>query len=306
MKSLEHPLPIHQEIHNKLEYFIANRKIPNIIFYGSHGCGKTHILHQFISSIYGGDKTSIKNYVMKANCAHGKGIRFIREELKFFAKTNIDLQDGSIFKSVILTNADKLTIDAQSALRRCIELFSYSTLFFIVVENKYSLLKPILSRFCDIYVPDPIINGVPTNLHTFFIDTKNNVDTTKVDRIKSLEQHITIHSYYTENTDGGGDGGDGDGDGDGGDGGDGDAVDTHDNKSNIARLSRDLYEEGYSALDIIEFVHKSPMNEMKKYELLIIFDKVRREFRNEKLLLLFLIHFIVFRCKMSLENISFM
>ena len=296
MKSLEHPLPIHQEIHNKLEYFIANRKIPNIIFYGSHGCGKTHILHQFISSIYGGDKTSIKNYVMKANCAHGKGIRFIREELKFFAKTNIDLQDGSIFKSVILTNADKLTIDAQSALRRCIELFSYSTRFFIVVENKDSLLKPILSRFCDIYVPDPIINGVPTNLHTFFIDTKNNVDTTKVDRIKSLEQHITIHSYYTENTDG---------DGDGGDGG-GDAVDTHDNKSNIARLSRDLYEEGYSALDIIEFVHKSPMNEMKKYELLIIFDKVRREFRNEKLLLLFLIHFIVFRCKMSLENISFM
>jgi GTPase SAR1 family protein len=290
MKSLEHPLPIHQEIHNKLEYFIANRKIPNIIFYGSHGCGKTHILHQFISSIYGGDKTSIKNYVMKANCAHGKGIRFIREELKFFAKTNIDLQDGSIFKSVILTNADKLTIDAQSALRRCIELFSYSTRFFIVVENKDSLLKPILSRFCDIYVPDPIINGVPTNLHRFFIDTKNNVDTTKEDRIKSLEQRITIHSYYTENTDDESDNTD----------------ETQDNKCNIARMSRDLYEQGYSALDIIEFVHKSPMNEMKKYELLIVFDKVRREFRNEKLLLLFLIHFIVFRCKMSLENISFM
>jgi DNA polymerase III delta prime subunit len=290
MKSLEHPLPIHQEIHNKLEYFIANRKIPNIIFYGSHGCGKTHILHQFISSIYGGDKTSIKNYVMKANCAHGKGIRFIREELKFFAKTNIDLQDGSIFKSVILTNADKLTIDAQSALRRCIELFSYSTRFFIVVENKDSLLKPILSRFCDIYVPDPIINGVPTNLHRFFIDTKNNVDTTKEDRIKSLEQRITIHSYYTENTDDESDNTD----------------ETQDNKCNIARMSRDLYEQGYSALDIIEFVHKSPMNEMKKYELLIIFDKVRREFRNEKLLILFVIHFIVFRCKMSLENISFM
>ena len=304
MKSLEHPLPIHQEIHNKLEYFIANRKIPNIIFYGSHGCGKTYILHQFISSIYGGDKTSIKNYVMKANCAHGKGIRFIREELKFFAKTNIDLQDGSIFKSVILTNADKLTIDAQSALRRCIELFSYSTRFFIVVENKDSLLKPILSRFCDIYVPDPIINGVPTNLHTFFIDTKNNVDTTKDDRIKSLEQRITIHSYYTENTDGDGDGVPG---GSGGGGGDKEnEVETPENKCNIARLSRDLYEQGYSALDIIEFVHKSPMNEMKKYELLIIFDKVRREFRNEKLLILFLIHFIVFRCKLSLENISFM
>ena len=26
---------------------------------------------------------------MYINCAHGKGIRFIRDELKFFAKTNI-------------------------------------------------------------------------------------------------------------------------------------------------------------------------------------------------------------------------
>ena len=55
----------------------------------------------------------IKNYIMTVNCAHGKGIKFIREELKFFARTNINLQEGSIFKSIILLNADKLTIDAQ-------------------------------------------------------------------------------------------------------------------------------------------------------------------------------------------------
>jgi len=89
----------------------------------------------------------MKNYVMNVNCAHGKGIKFIRDDLKFFARTNIDLQDGNIFKSIILLNADKLTIDAQSALRRCIELFSHSTRFFIVVDDKYKLLKPILSRF---------------------------------------------------------------------------------------------------------------------------------------------------------------
>ena len=83
---------IHEDIHKKLEVFIKNRKIPNIIFYGPHGSGKTFILNRFISSVYGGDKTAIKTYVMRANCAHGKGIRFIREELKFFAKTNIDLK----------------------------------------------------------------------------------------------------------------------------------------------------------------------------------------------------------------------
>ena len=292
-QSIEQPLLIHEEIHKKLEYFIENRKIPNIIFYGPHGCGKTHILNKFIHSIYSGDKNAIKNYVMKANCAHGKGIRFIREELKFFAKTNIDLKDGNIFKSVILTNADKLTIDAQSALRRCIELFSYSTRFFIVVENKDSLLKPILSRFCDIYVAEPIINGRATNLHSYYC----NMEIRENDRIKSIESMIKIHPSYLKNNSSTV----------------GTSLDDNNNDNdnstiaiNIARLSSDLYEEGYSALDIIDFVHSSGMKDIVKYELLIMFDKVRKEFRNEKLLLLFMLHFIVFRCERSLENISFM
>lgn len=295
--SIEQSLLIHEDIHKKLEYFIENRKIPNIIFYGPHGCGKTYILNKFIHSIYSGNKIAIKNYVMKANCAHGKGIRFIREELKFFAKTNIDLKDGNIFKSVILTNADKLTIDAQSALRRCIELFSYSTRFFIVVENKDSLLKPILSRFCDIYVAEPIIDGNTMNLHSYHTSKICNIEEMNVDRIKSIETMVQIHPSHL------------------------DLVYCDDpsnnknsmtticsekNEPNIAHLSRDLYEKGYSALDIIEFVHNSNMKDVVKYELLIMFDKVRREFRNEKLLILYLLNFIVFRCERSLENISFM
>lgn len=288
-ESLDNQLPIHENIHKKLEYFIEHRKIPNIIFYGPHGCGKIHILERFIHSIYSGDKSAIKNYVMKANCAHGRGIRFIREDLKFFAKTNIDLKDGNIFKSVILTNADKLTIDAQSALRRCIELFSYSTRFFIVVENKDNLLKPILSRFCDIYVPEPVLHGKTTNLHTYHIERSFKMDKIYQIRQKSLEHMISIHPSYMKMG----------------------VKDTIEYKSSttadIVNLSRDLYENGFSALDIIDFIHKHErIHEMKKYELLIMFDKVRKEFRNEKLLLLFLLHFIVFRCERSLENISFM
>ena len=306
----------HTNIHNKLNVFIKNRKIPNIIFYGPHGSGKTYILNRFIHSIYSGDKAAIKNYVMRANCAHGKGIRFIREELKFFAKTNIDFKEGAIFKSVILTNADKLTIDAQSALRRCIELFSLSTRFFIVVENKDSLLKPILSRFCDIYIPPPVVTNMqldvdvdvdvdavtsstaissssPVNLHTFFADQA--CDTYKIikARDQSLQELIKVHPIYLENTMK-------------------DAIlneklPSSEEYSKILDLSIVLYEQGYSALDIIDFIHTYPnMNELKRYELLIMFDKVRKEFRNEKLLILYLLHFIVFRCKMSLENISFM
>ena len=291
---------IHKDIHTKLDVFIKNRKIPNIIFYGPRGSGKTFILSRFISSVYDGDKTAMKNYVMRANCAHGKGIRFIREELKFFAKTNIDLKDGAIFKSVILTNADKLTIDAQSALRRCIELFSYSTRFFIVVENKDSLLKPILSRFCDIYVPQPMIIGcgggiaAPVNLHSYRANLV--CDTSKIERLreKSLGELIKIHPDYLHADESSASAS-------------ATPAPTLDEYKRIVDLSVVLYEQGYCGLDVIEFVKNSPhMNQIKKYELLIMFDKVRKEFRNEKLLLLFILHFIVFRCNRSLENISFM
>ena len=44
----------------------------------------------------------------------------------------------------------------------------------------------------------------------------------------------------------------------------------------------------------------------KKYELLISFNKVRREFRNEKLLIFFILHFLFVSSDFSLENISFM
>jgi len=143
---------IHKKIKEKLEKFIENNKIPHIIFHGSSGSGKRHVLNYFIDKIYSSVEEK-KNYVKFVNCAHGKGIRFIRNELKFFAKSNINNKGGSFFKSIVLFNADKLTIDAQSALRRCIEQFSHTTRFFIVVQEQSKLLKPIVSRFCNIYIP---------------------------------------------------------------------------------------------------------------------------------------------------------
>ena len=169
-------LSIHQNIKEKLDYFHKIHKIPNIIFHGPSGCGKRTIVNEFIQNIYDNDKDKIKNMVMNVNCAHGKGIKFIREELKFFAKTNIQSNNGTIFKTIVLLNADYLTIDAQSALRRCIELFSYNTRFFIIVENKNKLLNPILSRFCEIYVPEYIENGVLMNLHQYSIHKNYDID----------------------------------------------------------------------------------------------------------------------------------
>ena len=81
-------MDIHKNITVKLDYFYNSNQIPNIIFHGSSGTGKTTIVQSFLNKIYNGDKTKIKNNVMVVNCSHGKGIKFIREDLKFFAKAS--------------------------------------------------------------------------------------------------------------------------------------------------------------------------------------------------------------------------
>ena len=70
-----------ENVLKQLNYFVSIRKIPNLIFHGSSGTGKRTIVGNFINQIYGGDRNRVKSNVMFVNCAHGKGIRFIRDEI---------------------------------------------------------------------------------------------------------------------------------------------------------------------------------------------------------------------------------
>jgi DNA polymerase III delta prime subunit len=270
-------LEIHENIIEKLNYFYKIHKIPNILFHGNSGVGKRTIVDNFINTIYDGNKELIKNMTMYVNCAHGKGIKFIREDLKYFAKTHIYSNGGDLFKSIILLNADKLTIDAQSALRRCIELFSHNTRFFIIVEDKYKLLKPILSRFCEIYIPEPFVNGKYINLYKYNLEHVYKFDDIKKQRIIWLKKEL-------------------------------DSI-TDTKKLEVTKLTIKLYEKGYNGLDFIFLLEndllKNLLTEDKKYELLFTFQKVRSEFRNEKLYMLFILNFLFLDLDTHLENISF-
>ena len=103
----------------KLQYFFDKGQTPNLIIHGDVGGGKMTLVRWFIGLLYQNHKSHMADYVMYVNCAFAKGIKFIRENLKSFAKTNINL--SNMFKIIVLNNADQLTCDAQSALRRCIE-----------------------------------------------------------------------------------------------------------------------------------------------------------------------------------------
>jgi DNA polymerase III delta prime subunit len=253
-------LPIHQKIYDKLDYFYQSNRIPHIIFHGVRGAGKRTIVNDFLSKIYQGDKKKIKTNIMTVNCAHGKGIKFIRDELKFFAKTNIQSNNGVIFKTIVLLNAEYLTIDAQSALRRCIELFSYSTRFFIIVENKEKLLNPILSRFCEIYVPD----NPAKNLHQYSISKFYQIDSTVFsDKVKHVME--TICNKLPE-------------------------LPSH---AEFTQIAIYFYENGIPCMDIIEWVENtSHYSKLEKSIICMCYANIKAEFRCEKLLMLYMFDYM--------------
>ena len=55
-------LNIHQTIKDKLKYFNDIHKIPNIIFNGPSGSGKSKLVNDFITLIYDNNKEKIKYY----------------------------------------------------------------------------------------------------------------------------------------------------------------------------------------------------------------------------------------------------
>ena len=214
----------------------------------------------------------MKTNVMYVNCAHGKGIKFIREKLKYFAKTNILTNNGVLFKSIILMNADYLTIDAQSALRRCIEQFSFNTRFFITLENKQKLMNPILSRFCEIYVPEYTIEGKISNFHRHYIDKSMPI-------IQDFQEMLEkeMRELYEK-----------------------DEID----HSVLIQVSDRLYEEGISCLDLITWTKRTKLieeNDKSEYEL--CFNIIRSEFRCERLLLLYLFDYIFLRSENDIKSI---
>ena len=287
-------IPGNEKLIDKLNYFLTTKQIPNIIFHGQSGSGKRTIVNNFLLEIYGGDKTKLKSNVMMVNCSHGKGIKFIREELKFFAKTNIQSSYDIMFKSIVLFNADSLTIDAQSALRRCIESFSYNTRFFIVIENKQKLLNPILSRFCEMYISESIhitsdISGVKKcefiNLHkrnlknkykttnNFFTDKKNHAE-----EDEDKEEEDNYDSFINLRN----------------------IIQCFQNKENqtfklpeLVNLSTELYENGFYVKFLIDNLDRLEIKTSVNFVILTLcYYKLKSEFRCEKLLFFYILKFI--------------
>ena len=263
-----------QDILNNLIELYETNNISNIIFHGTNLTGKKTLLENFLRKIYL-TQENFNKYVLTINCSHGKGnIKFIRENLKYFANSIIlNNENTSLFKSIILLNADKLTVDAQSALRRSIEIYNHSTRFFIVVEDKSKLLKPIISRFSDIY----FYNKLNLVNNTFYQK-----------KYYTLNKYLNEKNENNEKND--------------------IKNDVTEKKSliNNIKLTNNLYNHGITGNMLINYIDKHLDDVQSKYQFLIIIEVYKKYFRNEKLIIMFCLNFLFNKKIDNLENINFL
>lgn len=145
----------HHHVRDMLINVLKEKKgLPHILFYGNSGTGKTLIIQSFIKELYG--LKNLDEMVLELNSIDERGIKAVRERIKNFAKKSLPYFMKSIginYKMIILEEAETITSDAQTSLRRCIESYSYLTRFCIICNDISKIIGPIQSRCSCFYFP---------------------------------------------------------------------------------------------------------------------------------------------------------
>ena len=250
----------------KLRDLYDNNSLPNLLLYGNNLVGKKTLLEELLMYIYKCNE-NIENNTLILNCSLGKGnIKFIRENLRFFANT-ITHKNITNFKSIILLNADSLTLDAQSALRRSIEIYNH-TKFFIVTANKSKIIKPILSRFSEIYCNEKNMNIIYKSLK------KNNINYNTTNKfnnklqliIKNLDVKLQdISNNYIKNV-------------------------------LLLEYSSSIYNKGISANNLLDYFTSKSNFKTDYNKFLFFFNIYKRELRVEEYLIYIVLYFYSNNC----------
>jgi len=143
---------LHPPIVNFIKDLMTNDFFPHMVFYGVAGTGKTSTIFAITNEYFKGEASK---YVLELNASDDRGISVVRSQIKEFCQLQI-IKKPEInikYKLVILDEADALTDDAQGALRRIIETYTFNTRFCLICNYLSKLIDAILSRSVVVIFP---------------------------------------------------------------------------------------------------------------------------------------------------------
>lgn len=131
---------------------LKSKNLPHLLFYGPPGTGKTSTILALAKQLFG--PNLYKSRVLELNASDERGIGVVRKKIKTFAKlvvsnpSNDDLKNYPCppFKIIVLDEVDSMTLDAQSALRRIMEIYTTVTRFCLISNYVTRILDPLISR----------------------------------------------------------------------------------------------------------------------------------------------------------------
>ncbi|KAG7191949.1 replication factor C subunit 4 [Scheffersomyces spartinae] len=127
----------------RLKLIAKDGNIPHMIISGLPGIGKTTSVHCLALELLGAQL--YKSATLELNASDDRGIDVVRNKIKQFAQTKIQLPPGR-HKIVILDEADSMTPGAQQALRRTMELYSNTTRFVFACNQLLKIIEPLQLR----------------------------------------------------------------------------------------------------------------------------------------------------------------
>ena len=151
------------DIIKTLKKFLNKNSLTHLLFYGTAGTGKTTCAKAIANYLYGNQRAG---NILELNASDERGIDIVKEQIKSFCQTlnsfsNFSLSENNLknnfFKLVILDEADMMTTDAQSALRRIMEKYT-NNVRFILICNQIHKIHPAVQSRCMRFRFRPIKN----------------------------------------------------------------------------------------------------------------------------------------------------
>ena len=136
------------EIKTILKKALVCGNLPHLLLYGPPGTGKTSTILACCYELFG--PKIFSDRVIELNASDERGINVVRTKITDFARKSLCNPDTNYpsppFKIIILDEADAMTTEAQSALRKVIEEFSGTTRFCFICNYINQIIDPIISR----------------------------------------------------------------------------------------------------------------------------------------------------------------
>jgi replication factor C small subunit len=149
-----------EEIVSRLQEFVKRAAMPHCLFAGPPGTGKTTAALCLAHDLFG---ERFQDVFMELNASDERGIDVVRTTVKEFAR--MASLSSVPFKILVLDEADNMTSDAQSALRRTMEKYTETCRFILCCNYSGKIIEPIQSR-CALFRFTPLPDErIIENLH---------------------------------------------------------------------------------------------------------------------------------------------